>query len=81
MSPSHTIQDAEPDAWKGGKKPDPTPAELRLGRAAREFAKAAEAVETHDGPRSGDDYQAKVAGWKSAYRELREAAKACGGEG
>lgn len=69
----HQLQDAEPKPWKAPRKPDPTPAELRLGTAARIFAKAADAVEAHAGPRSGPAYLAMLERRELAWTELLEA--------
>lgn len=67
------IQDAEEKPWQAPRKPDPTPAELRLGTAARQFAATADAVEQHHGPRSGPAYIAKLDARNAAWTALLEA--------
>jgi len=69
---SASLQDAEPWPWKAERKPDPSPAELRLGRAALDFASAKNALEAHvlaQGAR-GPDHARLLAAHEAAWTAL-----------
>jgi protoporphyrinogen oxidase len=75
------IQDAEATTWTKNKKPDPTPEELALVRAALAFASADKAVRKHSGARAGEEYDAKVTRWRDAYAQLLQVAASYEQEG
>ena len=48
-------------------------AELSLQEAALAYAKAKQAVDEHEGPKSGDAFAAKLAVWRGTIHDLTEA--------
>ena len=50
--------------------PESTTTDLAIGRAALDFATATAAVRDHDGPKSGPEFEAKVAQWRRAFEDL-----------
>ncbi len=71
MRPKTAIHDR---AGEGAKQRDPGIGEHRVCRSALAFAGADKALREHRGARAGDDYDAKVATWRSSYQELLKTA-------
>jgi hypothetical protein len=72
MTDQICIADAAPE---NTRNPDPTASELALAAAARSYDQTASAIEQHDGPRSGEAYEAKILAWRDSIRAIREAAR------
>jgi hypothetical protein len=66
------LRDAEPQPWKAEKKPDLTPTELKLGRAALNFAAAKHALEDYvrDNGAYGPRHQTLLQAYDTAWTSL-----------
>lgn len=70
-----TIADAGPGAVPQSR-PEITGEELVELRAMRAFDAACVAVETHEGPKAGSEWQDKLAAYQSTYAAWRRARRA-----
>jgi hypothetical protein len=75
---SSAIQDREQQPWTAERKPDPTPEQSAVGRAALAFAAADRALRRHTAEHgaAGPAYEERTAAWRRAYRSLMRTAAA-----
>ncbi|MDB5448402.1 MAG: hypothetical protein JWQ97_3719 [Phenylobacterium sp.] len=78
--PATHLHDAEPAAWRGEKRPEPTPEQTKLFRACAALSAAQEAVRTHDGARSGPAWARKTEAFREAWDQFNAVFRAIKGE-
>jgi hypothetical protein len=75
-----SIQDAEPEAWKGEKRAEPTGEQTTLFRACKAVFDRQEAMHTFAGPKSGPAWTAATQAYHDAWTEFEAVFRQIKGE-